>query len=71
MSSRLFQRIREQQGLCYYVGSTHSDSRNDGNFLIYAGMDKVKRDQGLSSIYKEIEEIAAGNVTEDEFNKAL
>jgi len=71
MSSRLFQRIREQQGLCYYVGSTHSDGRNDGNFLIYAGMDKAKRDQWLSSIYKEIAGIAAGDITQEEFDMAL
>jgi len=71
MSSRLFQRIREQQWLCYYVGATHSASRNDGTFLIYAGMDKTKRDQGLSSIYKEIEEIASGNVSEEEFTQAM
>jgi predicted Zn-dependent peptidase len=24
MSSRLFQHIREQRGLCYYIGSTHA-----------------------------------------------
>jgi hypothetical protein len=34
-------------------------------------MDKAKRDHGLAAIYAEIQRIACGDVTQDEFAKAL
>ena len=45
MSSRLFQRIREQQGLCYYIAAFHSENDADGTFFIKAGMEKARRKQ--------------------------
>ncbi len=71
MSSRLFQNIREKQGLCYYIRWAHDTSDSDGNFLIKAGMEKERRGQGLEAIYKEIEDIASWNITQQEFDKAL
>ncbi|HCB51158.1 TPA: hypothetical protein DEP21_01040 [Patescibacteria group bacterium] len=40
MSSRLFQNIREKQGLCYYIKASHYSSQNHGEFVIRAGIDK-------------------------------
>ena len=40
MSSRLFQRIREEQGLAYSVYSHPSSYKETGSFTIYAGLDK-------------------------------
>ena len=71
MSSRLFQRIREQRWLCYYVWGAHSNADADGTFYIYAGMDKNNRDDGLAAIHAELEKIAAGDVTQQEYDKAL
>ncbi len=71
MSSRLFQQIREKKGLCYYVWATHSDDQADGNFLIYAWMDKAKWDWWREAIYEEITKIAAWDVSQEEFTKAL
>lgn len=42
MSSRLFQNIREKQGLCYYIGARHSAGTHDGLFMIRAGIDKER-----------------------------
>ncbi len=71
MSSRLFQRIREQRWLCYYIWGAHSPADGDGDFYIYAGMDKNNWDEGLGAIHTELEKIASGDVTEEEYVKAL
>ncbi len=70
MSSRLFQNIREKLGMCYYIYGTHYANTDDGLFLIRAGLEKERLDEWLSAIYKEIEQIAAGNITEKEYEKA-
>ncbi len=71
MSSRLFQRIREQQWLCYYIGSFHSDNDADGTFIIKAGMEKARREQWLASIYEQLDLIAKGDITPLEHKNAL
>jgi len=71
MSSRLFQNIREQRGLCYYIGAQHAPGEVTGTFWIYAGMEKARWPEWLAAIYWEIADIAANPVTEEEFTKAL
>ena len=45
MSSRLFQNIREQHWLCYYIGAAHSTSQVDGTTMIYAWIEKERREE--------------------------
>lgn len=71
MSSRLFQRIREQQWLCYYITWFHAESDADGTFYIKAGMEKARWEQWLASIYEQIGKIATGDITEHEHIHAL
>ncbi|MFA5747975.1 MAG: pitrilysin family protein [Candidatus Absconditabacterales bacterium] len=71
MSSRLFQNIREKQGLCYYIKATHFCSQDNGVFLIRAGIDKQRFDFGVEKIFQEIEKIANGNFTQEEFQNAI
>jgi len=71
MSSRLFQNIREKQGLCYYIRAIHSSSVNHGEFIIRAGIDKERFDFGITKIYEELESIAQGNITEEEIKNAI
>lgn len=71
MSSRLFQRIREQQGLCYYISAFHSDNDSDGTFFIKAGMEKARRKQGLASIYEQLAYIASWDISSAEHTHAL
>ncbi len=71
MSSRLFQRIREQQGLCYYIAAFHSEGDADGTFFIKAGMEKARREEGLASIYQQLDLLAHGDVTAQEHAHAL
>lgn len=70
MSSRLFQNIREQQGLCYYIWATHTTSQVDWTTMIYAGMEKERRKDGLQSIYDELENIKKHWITNEEFEQA-
>lgn len=71
MSSKLFQNIREKQGLCYYIKAMHVTTKEDWIFLIRAGIDKKRFDFGVEKIYEEIEKIANGNVTQEEFENAI
>lgn len=71
MSSRLFQNIREKQGLCYYIGASHHSDIDEGLFMIRGGMDKARFDFGIDAIYKEIADIASGNIDPQELQKAL
>jgi len=71
MSSRLFQNIREKQWLCYYINATHYSNEADGVFVIRAWIDKKRFDFGLEKIFQEIQNIADGNFTAEEFQNAL
>lgn len=71
MSSRLFQNIREKQGLCYYIRASHYTEPEYGDFLIRAGIDKDRFDFGVEKIFEEIQHIAKGEISEEEFEKAV
>ncbi len=66
MSSRLFQKIREKEGLCYSVYSFHSSYVDRGVFGIYCGTspDNYKRASDL--IIKECEDLLRNGVTIEE-----
>ena len=71
MSSRLFQNIREKQGLCYYIKAQHMSNQDNGIFLIRAGIDKERFDFGLEKIFEEIARVANGDITQVEFDNAI
>lgn len=66
MSSRLFQKIREDMGLCYSVYSYLSCYRETGVVEVYAGVNTDSRDLAFSAIIDEIKRFKEG-VTEKEF----
>ena len=67
MSSRLFQKIREELGLAYSVYSYLSQYEKNGVLEIYAGVNPAKRDLAFSSILEEIALLNSKGVTESEF----
>ena len=67
MSSRLFQRIREDLGLCYTVYSYMSCYRDVGVTEIYAGVNTDSRDVAVGAITEEVLKFADGGITEREF----
>lgn len=71
MSSRLFQNIREKQGLCYYIKGSHISQEDTWVFLIRAGIDKQRFDFGIERIFEEIQDIAEWNITQEEFDNAI
>ncbi|HMT01246.1 MAG TPA: pitrilysin family protein [Candidatus Absconditabacterales bacterium] len=71
MSSRLFQQIREKKGLCYYISASHSADSFDGLFFIKAGIEKARFEFGLQAIKEEIKKIADGDISQEEFDKAV
>ena len=69
MSSRLFERVREDQGMAYYVGSTRVIGLSTGMFVFYAGTHPGQSAAVLSEIDIEIARISAGEVTEEELSR--
>ncbi len=66
MSSRLFERIREDQGMAYYVGSTRVIGLQTGMFVFYAGTHPSQAEAVVREINLEVERVANGEVTDDE-----
>jgi predicted Zn-dependent peptidase len=70
MSSRLFQNIREKQGLAYSVYSELALYRDAGCMIIYAGTSMRTADRVIKSIMNEMHEAAATRVSEEELRRA-
>ncbi|MDO4869618.1 MAG: pitrilysin family protein [Bacillota bacterium] len=70
MSSRLFQKIREEKGLAYSVYSMNAFNSFSGFFNIYAGVAHDKRADTISAIKEELHTFAREGATEDELAMA-
>ncbi len=70
MSSRLFQHIREQLGVCYYIGASHASDIDDGVFMIRSGIDKTKFEFTIDAIHQELSLISKEWVSKEELEKA-
>ncbi len=69
MSSRLFQEVREQRGLCYAIHSFHMPYSDTGMFGLYAGTDATDLPELMQVVVDEIHG-AAESVTEEEVARA-
>lgn len=70
MSSRLFQRVREQKGLCYSIysyGSTHADT---GLFCIYTALGKDTEEDAIGTILEVVRDMAEHGITQQELDGA-
>lgn len=70
MSSRLFQKIREEKGLVYSIYSYPSTFKNAGAFTIYAGMNPEQFEYVCRLIMLEIKEIIHTGISESEMEKS-
>lgn len=70
MSSRLFQKIREDRGLAYSVFSYTSSFEEGGIFTVYAGTTKKDYKEVLEIIENEFEDIKENGITEYELQKS-
>ncbi|MBM3775783.1 MAG: insulinase family protein [Acidobacteria bacterium] len=70
MSSRLFQNIRERQGLAYSVFSELNPYRDSGCLSIYAGTSLESAGKVVASILKEFSDLKQHPVSEEELRRA-
>lgn len=71
MSSRLFQRIREELGLAYSVYSYPNTYKGVGTFCIYAGVSPKNAELVLAEIRAELRRFAEEGITEKEFRDSV
>ena len=70
MSSRLFQNIRERQGLAYAIYSDLSPYRDTGCLSVYAGTSRESAQKVVSSIVSEFHKVKAEPVPAEELRRA-
>lgn len=70
MSSRLFQNIRERQGLAYAIYSELNPYRDTGCLSIYAGTSRESAAQVVESIVNELKQLKDQPVPEEELRRA-
>lgn len=68
MSSRLFQNIREKEGLCYSIYSFHSSYTDRGVFGIYCGTSPKNYARALDLIMQETRDIVKNGITVEELD---
>ncbi|MBR3305208.1 MAG: insulinase family protein [Christensenellaceae bacterium] len=71
MSSRLFQKVREEMGLAYSVYSFASSYRGAGIFQIYANTSGENSIRVTEVILSEIERLKNGGLEEDEIRRSI
>lgn len=70
MSSRLFQRIREQLGAAYYIHSSDDLMTDHGFLSVSAGIDHNKIDIVIEAILDELKKLAEKEVPKKEFERS-
>lgn len=70
MSSRLFQNIREKEGLAYSVYSYHSSYLDQGLLTIYAGTSKQQLNRLKDSLMETIDLFVTEGITEKELQNS-
>jgi predicted Zn-dependent peptidase len=70
MSSRLFQNIRERQGLAYAIYSDLNPYRDTGCLSVYAGTSRESAAKVVQSIVSEFRKLKAEPVPEEELRRA-
>jgi predicted Zn-dependent peptidase len=70
MSSRLFQKIREQKGLVYSIYAYPSSYKNSGLFTIYAGMNPEHLEQVMHLVRKEVNTLTRKKISIEELEKS-
>lgn len=70
MSSRLFQKIREEKGLVYSIYSYPSSYKNAGLFTIYAGMNPEHLERVINLVDEEITLLLKDGITYEDLAKS-
>lgn len=70
MSSRLFRKLREEMGVCYYVRAGVDHNSDHGKVIISSGVDNKRAELVLKTIMGELKAIKESRVPADELLKA-
>lgn len=70
MSSRLFTKLRDEMGVCYYVNADHDAYTDVGLFTVSAGVDNKRVEEVIKVIMSELKKLATEPVPADELKKA-
>jgi zinc protease len=69
LSSRLFETVREEQGLAYYVGATRVSGMRSGAFVFYGGTHPAQAEAVHAAIDDEVERVRSGGVEQVELDR--
>lgn len=69
ISSRLFQRLREDEGLVYETGTSHSSFSDVGIFTVYAGTSMEKYERVKAIIYEELASLRDKKISEQNLSR--
>lgn len=70
MSSRLFSKMRDNLGICYYIKADHDAFTDHGILSIVAGVDNSRVEKGIKGILEECKRLRDDLVPQDEIKKA-
>jgi predicted Zn-dependent peptidase len=70
MSSRLFQNIRERQGLAYSIYSDLNPYHDTGCLSVYAGTSRQSAIKVVQSVVSEFKKLKSGRIPEEELRRA-
>lgn len=69
MSSRLFQKLREEMGVGYYIRANHDAYTDHGLFTISTGIDTSRIDEVIKTLISECNKIIREDISEEELKK--
>ncbi len=70
MSSRLFKKMRDELGMCYYTRAMVSTVTDAGNFAVATGVANNRAEEAVSVIIEEFKKLRDEDISEKELKKA-
>lgn len=70
MSSRLFQKLRDEMGVCYYVHSGVDENTDHGSLVVASGVDTKRPKEAIKAILAEFIKLKSTLVSPEEITKA-
>ncbi|MCK4386710.1 MAG: insulinase family protein [Candidatus Pacebacteria bacterium] len=69
MSSRLFQKLRDEMGVCYYVSASNDTSTDRGFLGVSAGVNNERLEEVVQVLLEEFKKLKTDLVSEEELRK--
>ena len=70
MSSRLWQQVREQRGLCYSIYSYGAGHADTGLYAVYTALGRETEEEAIRTIVEAVKAFQDGGVTREELDRA-